>query len=151
MRDTKRNISQPGCAIYSSATKAENKLEDRAFSARCTTDTTCHHAARIASIPLSLSLSNGGRLYGARGRQWGLCYNAWQIDCLNRIGFHGLHRRASRESKRWNGQRAKTCGRHETMRARKTVCINREKNRPFFHFDRRVCASYSYTHRHCFV
>lgn len=53
-------------------------------------------------------------------------YNAWQIDCLNRIGFNELHRRALR------GQKGTTAGKnvrapYETMETRRQTNAHRRK------------------------
>lgn len=75
-------------------------LKYRAFSTRYITDTMCRE--RMTRIVSSLSLMTNvctRERQRAHERQWGLGYNAWQIDCLNRIGFNELHRRAFRGQK----------------------------------------------------
>lgn len=75
-------------------------LKYRAFSKRYITDTMCRE--RMTRIVSSLSLMTNvctRERQRARERQWGLGYNAWQIDCLNRIGFNELHRRTFRGQK----------------------------------------------------
>lgn len=93
--------------------KLKINWEYRAFSARYITDTACRRCTTRIPFPFSVFLPDGRAFVRAKGnvreRQWGLGYNAWQIDCLNRIGFNELHRRASK------GQKGTTNG--KTVRA----------------------------------
>lgn len=83
--------------------KLKINWEYRAFSARYITDTACRRCTTRIPFPFSVFLPDGRAFVRAKGnvreRQWGLGYNAWQIDCLNRIGFNELHRRASKGQK----------------------------------------------------
>lgn len=105
VKHTFPRISQPGMTtIYSGVTKTENKLGISCFfRAIHNRYTACRRCTTRIPFPFSVFLPDGRAFVRAKGnvceRQWGLGYNAWQIDCLNRIGFNELHRRASKGRK----------------------------------------------------
>lgn len=112
--------------------KRKINLKYRAFSTRYITNTGVSRAVWPVSFPASLWWRTFVRAKGnVRERQWGLGYNAWQIDCLNRIGFNELHRRAFR------GQKGTTDGKnvrapHATMEIRRQTVYRHRRKGYFF-------------------
>lgn len=106
--------------------KRKINWEYRAFSAWYITDTAYRQCTTRIYHFHSFSFSPmDERLYTWKGnvreRQWGLDYNAWQIDCLNRIGFNELHRRVSR------GQKGTTNGKNvRALRVRNNTAHPKE-------------------------